>query len=405
MKTPKELMNQILFDTEGGVFQKRFLQGNEAAAEGVLAAGVRFFAGYPITPSTEIAEILSERLPRIKGAFIQMEDEIASIGAILGASLAGSKSLTATSGPGFSLMQELIGYSGMAQIPCVIVNVMRSGPSTGMPTSPAQGDVMQAIWGTHGDHPVVVVAPATVSEMYYLAIWCVNISERLRIPVIFLPDEVVGHMRELLMVPPSELIRRENRLKPTTTPEEFHPFKIEGNTVTAMPAMGEGYRYNVTGLVHDQDGFPTNDPNRAGELNSFLVNKVLSRTDELAFAEEIDTENAQQIIIAYGSTARSAERAKKLLAAQGKKIGIFRIITLHPFPVKQLQRLAKMCDRFLLVEMNLGQMTTTVRSIIGLDVELRVINKANGLPIAPSEIVSVLEEWSHTLSAGCINHE
>jgi 2-oxoglutarate ferredoxin oxidoreductase subunit alpha len=219
MNTPKELLRQIVPTTEGGVFQKKFLQGNEAIAEGAVAAGVRFFAGYPITPSTEIAEALSVRLPRIKGVFIQMEDEIASMGAILGASLAGAKVLTATSGPGFSLMQELIGYSAMAQIPCVIVNVMRAGPSTGLPTAPAQGDVMQAIWGTHGDHPCIVVCPGSVSEMFYLSIWSVNLAERLRVPVILLPDEIVGHMRELLVVPPPELIRIESRRLPDVSPE------------------------------------------------------------------------------------------------------------------------------------------------------------------------------------------
>jgi 2-oxoglutarate/2-oxoacid ferredoxin oxidoreductase subunit alpha len=391
MNIPHELMRQIVPRSEGGVFQKRFLQGNEAIAEGVLTAGVKFFAGYPITPSSEIAEILSVRLPRIKGAFIQMEDEIASMGAILGASLAGVKVVTATSGPGFSLMQELIGYAGMAQIPCVIVNVMRAGPSTGLPTSPAQGDVMQAVWGTHGDHPVIVVTPATVQEMYYLSIWSMNLAERFRVPVIFLPDEIVAHMRELLVVPPAELITIENRRYPDVPPEMFHPFPATGLDASAMPAIGKGYRYNVTGLVHDQDGFPSNDPDRAEELTSFLVNKVISRTDELAFAEEINTDGAEAIIIAYGSTARSAERAMRLLALQGRKIGIFRIITMHPFPAAKLARLAGSCDSFLLAEMNRGQLTATVRSVIGLGAELKVLNKSNGTPITPDAIVEAIK--------------
>jgi len=397
MITPKELMRQIVPQSEGGVFQKKFLQGNEAIAEGVLAAGVKFYAGYPITPSSEIAEILSVRLPRIRGAFIQMEDEIASMGAILGASLAGRKVVTATSGPGFSLMQELIGYAAMTQIPCVIVNVMRAGPSTGLPTSPAQGDVMQAIWGTHGDHPSIVVSPASVQEMYYLSIWCMNLAERFRTPVIFLPDEIIAHMRELLVVPPSELITVENRLAPDVSPEAFHPFSTIGTDIAAMPPLGSGYRYNVTGLVHDEDGFPSNDPDRAEELTSFLVNKVLARTDEIAFAEEINTDGAEAIIIAYGSTARSAERAMKLLALRGKRVGIFRIITLSPFPAAKLARLARSCDTFLLAEMNRGQLTTTIRSIIGLSAELKVLNKSNGTPITPDAFVSALEERKTTV--------
>jgi 2-oxoglutarate/2-oxoacid ferredoxin oxidoreductase subunit alpha len=398
MNIPKDLIRQIVPRSEGGVFQKRFLQGNEALSEGALAAGLKFFAGYPITPSSEIAEILSVRLPRIRGTFIQMEDEIASMGAILGASLAGVKALTATSGPGFSLMQELIGYAGMAQIPCVIVNVMRAGPSTGLPTSPAQGDVMQAIWGTHGDHPSIVVAPASVQEMYYLSIWCMNLAERLRVPVILLPDEIVAHMRELLLVPPPELIAIESRRAPDVEPGDYHPFPAAGIDVAAMPALGTGFRYNVTGLVHDEDGFPSNDPDRAEKLTSFLVNKVIARTAELAFAEEINTDGAEAVIIAYGSTARSAERAMRLLALQGRKVGIFRIITLNPFPSAQLTRLAESCSTFLLAEMNRGQFTTTVRSVIGRAAELKVLNKSNGTPIPPDAIVSAIGQRKVTYS-------
>lgn len=387
MGTPPELLRQIVPTIEGGILQKRFLQGNEAIAEGVLEAGVRFYAGYPITPSTEIAEILSARLPRVRGTFIQMEDEIASMGAVLGASLAGVKSITATSGPGFSLMQELIGYAGMAQIPCVIIDVMRAGPSTGMPTSSAQGDVMQAIWGTHGDHPVVVVTPGSVSEAYYLAIWCVNIAERLRIPVIFLPDEVIGHMRELLLVPPSELIHREERPRPL--PGEHRgaqPFSVNGIEVPPMAPLGSGFRYNVTGLVHDEMGFPTNNPGRGEQLISFLIDKVVQRTEELSFAEEFETSDAEVIIIAYGGTARSARHSVRELRAAGYRAGLFRIITLHPFPHKQLAELGRTCSRFLLVEMNRGQLNLTVRASIGIQAQLATINRSNGILISPAEI-------------------
>ena len=388
MKTPPELMNQVLLDTRDSIFQKRFMQGSEALVEGVLAAGLRFYAGYPITPSTEVAELLSNRLPRRKGVFIQMEDEIASIGAVLGASLAGLKSMTATSGPGFSLMQELIGYAGLAQIPCVIVDVMRGGPSTGMPTMPSQGDVQQAIWGTHGDHPVVVIAPASVSEMYYLVIWSMNIAEKLRIPVIFLPDEIIAHMREKLLIPPQETLRRVDRAQPTESPEDFKPFRIKGVSIPAMPPIGTGYRYNVTGLIYDESGFPTNQSARAGELVDYLLEKITARKDELIFSEEIGTEDADEIIIAYGSTARSAESAQKMLRQQGRKVGLFRLITLHPFPEDRLKALSRKCGKFILAEMNKGQLITTVKAAIGSGAELKCVHKADGHPIFPHEIVS-----------------
>jgi 2-oxoglutarate ferredoxin oxidoreductase subunit alpha len=381
-------MNQVLLETGDAVFQKRFLQGSEALVEGALAAGLRFYAGYPITPSTEIAELLSSRLPRRKGVFIQMEDEIASIGAVLGASLAGLKSLTATSGPGFSLMQELIGYAGLAQIPCVIVDVMRGGPSTGMPTMPSQGDVQQAVWGTHGDHPVVVVAPASVTEMYFLAVWCMNISEKLRIPVIFLPDEIIAHMRERVLIPPQEVLRNVNRAMPAEPPGEFKPYRFSGSAVAAMPPLGAGYRYNVTGLIYDESGFPTNQSARAGELVDYLLDKVMRREDELVFYEETGTEDAEEIIIAYGSVARSAESAVKTLRQQGRKAGLFRLITLHPFPEKRLKQLARKCGKFLLSEMNKGQLIIPVRAAIGSNAELKCVHKADGHPVFPHEIVA-----------------
>ena len=394
MKTPETLIQKILIENEGIVFQKKFLQGNEAVVEGVLAAGLSFYAGYPITPSTEIAEILSVRLPRIHGKFIQMEDEIASMGAIIGASLAGAKSMTATSGPGFSLMQELIGYAGMAQVPCLIVDVMRTGPSTGLPTASAQGDVMQALWGTHGDHPVVVAVPSTVAEMYYLSIWCLNVAEEFRIPVILLPDEIVGHSREVVSIPPLEVIRKIDRKKPSGPPEEFKPFHINGTEVSPMAQMGDQYRHNTTGLFYDDEGFPTNSPKRAQELTTYLLEKVLSKRSELVLYDQDIEDNPELIIIAYGSVARAAEYVVSYFKEQGRSIGLFRPITLRPFPTPEIGLLTTRCTRFLLAESNCGQMTDMVKAALGSMAELRCLNQSDGLPIAPSRFIETIEQWS-----------
>ena len=235
----------------------QLLQGNEACALGALAAGCRFFAGYPITPSTEIAEVMARELPKVGGKFIQMEDEIASIAAVLGASVGGVKAMTATSGPGFSLMQENIGYAAMAEIPCVIVDVQRAGPSTGLPTSPSQGDVMQARWGTHGDHPVIALAPSTVREAFDLTVWAFNFSEKYRTPVILLMDEVVGHMRERAELPPREMVEVVDRVKPHVPPDWYFPYEETSADVPPFASFGEGYRFHITGLFHDRAGFPT----------------------------------------------------------------------------------------------------------------------------------------------------
>ena len=254
--------------------KKKFMQGNEACSEGALYAGSRFYAGYPITPSTEVAEILSVRLPKIGGVFMQMEDEIASICAIIGASLGGAKSLTATSGPGFSLMQEGLGFACIAEIPCVIINVMRSGPSTGFPTGPSQSDVMQAKWGTHGDHPSVVLTPATVQEIFYETVRAFNLAEIYRTPVIVLYDEIIGHMREAITLPEPGEVEVIERKKPTCKPEEYKPYAQSNGTIAPLAAYGEGYKFHVTGLYHAEDGFPTNNTRLIGEANERIVNKI-----------------------------------------------------------------------------------------------------------------------------------
>jgi len=315
----------------------KLLQGNEACVEGALAAGMRFFAGYPITPSTEIAEISSQRLPLIGGKFIQMEDELASMAAIIGASLTGLKSMTATSGPGFSLMQENIGYAAITETPCVIVNVQRGGPSTGLPTSPAQGDVMQAKWGTHGDHPVVALTPNSVQETYEYTVKAFNIAEKYRTPVILLMDETVGHMREKMIIKDPSEIEVINRKKPNCKPIEYIAFKPDKDMVPPMAAFGEGYRYHVTGLVHDETGFPTNNNEVAENLIRRLVEKIEKNIEDFSYYEEYRLEDAEVVIVAYGGVSRSAKYAVDELRKKNIKAGMFRPITIWPFLEKQIR--------------------------------------------------------------------
>lgn len=297
----------------------KLMQGNEACVEGAIAAGMRFYAGYPITPSTEIAELSAAMLPKIGGKFVQMEDEIASISAVIGASLTGLKSMTATSGPGFSLKQEGIGYAIITEVPCVIVNVQRGGPSTGLPTSPAQGDIMQARWGTHGDHSIIALYPSTVKEIYTTTIKAFNLAEKYRTPVILLMDEVIGHMREKVEMPNADEIEIYNRKKPSVGADEYLPYKInDGDIVPEMASFGEGYRFHVTGLVHNETGFPTTNSNIAENLTNHLVNKIENNMDDIVEYEEYHLEDAEEIIVAFGSTARSAKSAVDALREEPK---------------------------------------------------------------------------------------
>lgn len=372
---------------------KRLMQGNEACVEGAIAAGMRFFAGYPITPSTEIAEISAAKLPRIGGKFIQMEDEIASISAIIGASLTGVKAMTATSGPGFSLKQEGIGYAIMAEVPCVIVNVQRGGPSTGLPTSPAQGDIMQARWGTHGEHSIIALYPSTVKEIFDTTIRAFNLSEKYRTPVILLMDEVIAHMREAVDLPDISEIKIYNRKKPSVSPEEYKPYKVlKGNIVPEMANIGEGYRYHVTGLIHDESGAPTNDNRIAEELVLRLVNKIENNLDDIVYYEKYELDDAEEAIVAFGATARSAKSAIDTLRAKGRRIGMFRPITIWPSPKKQLTELAKKVKRIMVVEMNMGQYLLEVERIAGKYTEVLGYGRVNGELVTPKEIVRFVEE-------------
>jgi 2-oxoglutarate ferredoxin oxidoreductase subunit alpha len=372
---------------------KRLMQGNEACVEGAITAGMRFFAGYPITPSTEIAEISAARLPRIGGKFIQMEDEIASISVVIGASLAGKKAMTATSGPGFSLKQEGIGYAIMAEVPCVIVNVQRGGPSTGLPTSPAQGDIMQARWGTHGEHSIIALYPSTVREIFDTTIRAFNLAEKYRTPVILLMDEVIAHMREAVELPNKDEIEIYNRKKPSVSPEEYKPYKVlEGDIVPEMANIGEGYRYHVTGLMHDESGAPTNDNNIAEEQILRIVNKINNNVDDIVDYEEYKLDDAEEVIIAFGATARSAKSTVDILRDKGRKVGLFKPITIWPSPQKQVLELAKKMKRIIVVEMNMGQYLLEVERIAGKYTEVLGYGRVNGELITPMEIAKFVEE-------------
>ncbi|MGD8626543.1 MAG: 2-oxoacid:acceptor oxidoreductase subunit alpha [Anaerolineae bacterium] len=368
----------------------QLLQGNHASARGALAAGCRFFGGYPITPSSEIAEIMARELPKLGGKFIQMEDEIASIAAIIGASVGGLKAMTATSGPGFSLMQENLGYAVVAEVPCVIVNVMRAGPSTGLPTSPAQGDVMQARWGTHGDHPIIALAPASVREAFDLTATAFNFAEKFRTPVLVLMDEVVGHMRERVELPELALDEIVNREMPTVPPEWYEPFGNPPSDVPPLAPFGEGYRYHITGLLHDPRGFPTSRLDEIQPWLQRLFRKIDRRRDEICMWEEDGIEDARVLIVSYGATARSARQAIKLARARfGRKVGLLRLKTLWPFPEEALERAAENVQRVIVAEMNLGQIALEVERIVGRNKVLRV-GRADGQMVTPHQIVDAM---------------
>ena len=369
------------------------MQGNEAAVEGAIAAGMRIFAGYPITPSTEIAEQSALRLPQVGGRFIQMEDEISSIAAVLGASVAGVKAMTATSGPGFSLMQENLGYGAMAEIPCVIVDVQRAGPSTGLPTSPAQGDYMQAKWGTHGDHPVIALSPSSVLETYYLIIRAFNLSEKYRTPVIFLMDEIVGHMREGVELPnPSSLIINHRRPSFHDGANKQCYFVPEGQLVPAMKPFGRGERYNITGLAHDESGFPTNNNQLAGKLVERLLSKVEEHADDIVRVEEYAMDDAETAVVCFGGTTRAVMSALLEVRAAGQKVGMFRPITVWPFPEQQLKARLPQLKNILMVEHNHGQMLLEVQRVAGDGTPVSFLGKVDGTVITPAEILAKLKE-------------
>jgi len=372
--------------------KERLLQGNEAVVEGALRAGCRFFAGYPITPATEIAEQLSVRLPQVDGTFIQMEDEIASLGAVIGASLAGVKSMTATSGPGFSLMQENLGFAIIAEVPCVVVNAMRGGPSTGLPTSPSQSDVMQARWGTHGDHPIIVLCPSTVRECFDLTIRAFNYSEKYRIPVILLIDEVVAHMREKIAISDEEDIEIVNRVRPAMPPEWYIPYEDTPRGVPAMADFGEGYRYHVTGLTHDTRGFPTSRPDEVDPFIRRLFRKVSQNFPDLQIGEQFHVDDADVAIIAYGCVARSAKRAVSDCREKGIKAGMLKLNTIWPFMRTDVEKVLRRAKVVIVPEMNMGQISREVKRVNKGEAKVFTINRVDGTIITPQEIMARIKE-------------
>ncbi|MBM7614090.1 2-oxoacid:acceptor oxidoreductase subunit alpha [Alkaliphilus hydrothermalis] len=371
----------------------KLMQGNEACVEGALAAGMTFYAGYPITPSTEIAEHCAQKLPLIGGKFIQMEDEIAGMAATIGGSLAGLKSMTATSGPGFSLKQENIGYAALAEVPCVIVDVQRAGPSTGLPTAPSQGDIMQAKWGTHGDHPVIALAPTSVKETYDLTIKCFNLAEKYRTPVFLMLDEIVGHMREKIEIPTPDEIEVFDRVRPEAGDENYQAYKVEeGQLVPPMAAFGEGFHFHVTGLMHDDFGFPSNDSEIADKLLRRIMNKISNNVDDIVMYEEEFMEDAEMVVLAYGGTYRSARSAVKQAREQGLKVGLFKAITIWPFPEKRVRELTSKAKSILVPELNLGQYVLEVERVVSDDTQVISLGKINGEAITPNEILAKIRE-------------
>lgn len=372
----------------------KLMQGNEACAEAALQAGVRFFAGYPITPATEITEIMATRLPQMGGVFLQMEDEIASMAAAIGASIGGVKVLTATSGPGFTLKQENIGYAAMCEIPCVIVDVQRGGPSTGMPTLPAQMDVMQARWGTHGDHPIVVLCPSTVEEYYRLTISAVNFAEMLRTPVIILSDAVVGHLREKVVLPEASELTVVDRKPVSVPPAEYLPFKPGEDGVPEFVTYGKGYRYHMTSNNHDEGGYPaTNDHKVADKLIRRLHDKVEKRRKDIVLTEEVLTDDAEVIIFAYGCTARSAASAVEEARSQGLKVGLVKAMTLWPFPFEVVEKYGNRAKTFIVPEMNMGQLVGEVeRTLKDYPAKVVSINRVDGRMITPGQILATVKE-------------
>ncbi len=370
--------------------KEMLLMGNEACVEGAIAAGVRFFAAYPITPANEIGEIFSERLPEIGGKFIQMEDEIASMGAVVGASIGGLKSMTATSGPGFSLMQENLGFAAITEVPSVVVNVMRGGPSTGLPTRPSQGDVMQARWGTHGDHPIIVLCPHSIKETFDLTVTAVNFSEKYRVPVILLMDEVIGHMREKMTLPEPASVKIINRVKPNVPPDWYKPFEDNKTGVPPMANFGEGYRYHITGLTHDEMGFPTSKTSEIKVGIERLFRKITLGLKEIQLVETMMVDDAEVVIIAYGCVARSAKKAVTDLRARGVKAGLLRLITIWPFPRRALEPIAQKVPKLIVPEMNMGQIYREVLRVNAGRAKVVKVNRIDGEMLTPDEIMDAL---------------
>jgi 2-oxoglutarate ferredoxin oxidoreductase subunit alpha len=371
-----------------------FMQGDIACAEGAISAGCRFFGGYPITPATEVAQRMSQRLPLVGGMYIQMEDEMASIGAVLGASWAGAKAMTATSGPGFSLMMENLGLGIMLETPCVLVNVQRGGPSTGLPTLVGQGDMMQARWGSHGDYSIIALAPSSPQELFDLTIRAFNLSEIYRTPVLVMTDAEVGHMTEKVVIPPPEEIQIVERRKPTTGPDEYLPYHIEaGEWVSPMAVAGDGYHIHATGLTHDEWGYPvTGDDSAQWPLMQRLIGKIEENKDDIMILEEKGLDDAEVVVVSYGIAARTSLWPIQLARQEGIRVGLLRLVTVWPFPDDQIRALAGRVDGFVVPEINMGQIVREVERCAAGQAEVFRVSHPGGGIHDPQQVLSVLRE-------------
>jgi 2-oxoglutarate/2-oxoacid ferredoxin oxidoreductase subunit alpha len=371
---------------------EHFITGDVACAEGALAAGCRFFGGYPITPATEIAEHMAVRLPDVGGTFIQMEDEIAAMGAILGASCAGVKSMTATSGPGFSLMMENLGLGVCTETPCVVVNVQRAGPSTGLPTQGAQGDMMQARWGSHGHYEIIALAPVSPQELFYQTILAFNLSETYRVPVLIMTDEVIGHLSERVVIPEAGTIKTRSRPRAKGRKDRFKPFRPGPNGVAPMAIAGEGYAIHVTGLTHDERGYPVMSVEAQAEMMERLTAKIHRNLDDIIHTESYRLEDAEIAIVSYGVSARSSFSAVDEAREQGIKVGLLRLITVWPFAEAQIRALAERVRGFVTVELNLGQIHLEVQRCAAGKAPAVLVGHAGGTVISPDQIIDAIKQ-------------
>lgn len=369
-----------------------FMNGDEACCEGALAAGCRFFAGYPITPATEVAESMSRRLPELGGIYIQMEDEIASMAAILGASWGGVKSMTSTSGPGFSLMMENIGLGICTETPCVVCNVQRGGPSTGLPTLVAQGDMMQARWGSHGHYEIIAIAPSSPQEMFDFTIRAFNLSEYYRLPVIILADETVGHLTERVVIPHEEDIEIVNRRKPTVSREDYLPYEADEDGIAPMANCGDGYRIHITGLTHDDRGYPAMDAKAQEKMVKRLVDKIRNNRDNIISTANLYLDDAEVVVVSYGISARSAMQAVRNARAEGVKAGLIKLNTVWPFPEEFIREVASQAKAMIMAEINGGQMVRELERAACGACPVSLVGNFGGAILHPSLIQSAVSK-------------
>ena len=379
-------------DPKGVLTGEHYLDGDHACAEGSIAAGCRFFAGYPITPSTEMAERISERFPQVGGIFIQMEDEMGSMAAVVGAAWGGAKAMTVTSGPGFSLMMENIGLAAMMETPCVIVNVQRGGPSTGLPTLPGQADMMQARWGSHGDYEIIALSPNSPQECFEVVIEAANLSEKYRVPVLVMTDECVGHMTEKVVIPKADQIELYPRRYTKLPPSEYLPFKAGDDLIPEMVKAGDGYKIHITGLTHDEKGYPVMNWEAQEKLVRRLVEKIRLHADEIAHTEEIDMEDAEVVVLSYGISSRVAIPAIQKARKEGIKVGQLRLIIVWPFPEKKIRELAKKVKAFVVPEINYGQIVLEVERCAAGNAKAILVPHGGGWVHDPEDIYKAIKE-------------